>query len=86
MSIEFKVSIVEQIKINAESIHSFFSFPGYFLCLLFIVAVMLKNKFNFMKMLQDQMSVDKKIIIIIKTSSKISKMVTSDKHLFGTCT
>ena len=40
-----------QIKINAENINSFFSFPSYFLCLLLIV--LSKNKVNFLKMMQN---------------------------------
>lgn len=41
----------EQNKIKAEKIKSFFSFPGNFFCLLFII--MLKNKFNFLRMMQN---------------------------------
>ena len=34
-----------------QKINSLLSFPGYFLCILFMV--MLKNKFNFLKMMQN---------------------------------
>ena len=36
---------------NEQKINSFFSFPGNFFCLLFII--ILKNKFNFLRMMQN---------------------------------
>ena len=50
----------KSIYINAEKLTRSSAFPGYFLGLLFIK--MLKNKYNFLRMIQNQMSVDVKFI------------------------